>query len=68
VVDPWGKIGEPLPFFTEGMKIVTIHPAGFKTFYARFGHHLPWLFTLLFFALFGAALFYSLFPRRQKPA
>jgi apolipoprotein N-acyltransferase len=48
VIDPWGKLGDPLPYFTPGIKLVTIYPADFTTFFGRYGNLIPFLLFLAF--------------------
>jgi apolipoprotein N-acyltransferase len=63
VIDPWGRIGQALPFFVPAVKRETIHPVKFKTFFTRFGNLIPFVFTIWFFGLCAA----SFIPRRYLP-
>jgi apolipoprotein N-acyltransferase len=66
LVDPWGSISQPLPYFQEGVKLETIsYVPGFKTFFSRFGNAVPFGITVLFFGLLA---FTWIFPLKSADA
>lgn len=48
VIDPWGRLSEPLPYYKPGVKLATIYPAAFDTFFSRHGNLVPFTLCLLF--------------------
>jgi len=57
VIDPWGNIGKPLPYFVDAVKFETIYSTHFRTFFTRRGNIIPFFFSLLFFTLLGVSLY-----------
>lgn len=53
VIDPAGRMAEPLPVFTEGVLRARVPLLEMETFYVRYGDWFPWLMTAV---TAGAAL------------
>ncbi len=47
VIDPAGRMSEPLPVFTEGVLRATVPLLEMETFYVRYGDWFPWLMTVV---------------------
>jgi apolipoprotein N-acyltransferase len=56
MIDPWGNISRPLPYFQEGMQVVDVaYTPQYRTFFTQFGNVVVFSFLLLFAALLAAA-------------
>lgn len=53
VIDPAGRMSEPLPLFAEGVMTATVPLLELETLYVRYGDWFAWLMTLV--AVVGAA-------------
>lgn len=47
VIDPAGRMSEPLPVFTEGVLRATVPLLEMETLYVRYGDWFPWLMTVV---------------------
>jgi apolipoprotein N-acyltransferase len=57
LIDPWGSISQPLPYFQTGLKLEDVaYTPGYRTFFTRFGNGVVVGFVALFFILLAAAL------------
>jgi apolipoprotein N-acyltransferase len=57
LIDPWGNISRPLPYFQEGFKIeAAAYTPNYRTFFTRFGNVVVFTFLIIFFTLLAAAL------------
>jgi apolipoprotein N-acyltransferase len=57
MIDPWGNISQPLPYFQTGLKVEDVaYTPLYRTFFTRFGNSVVVAFVVLFFALLAVAL------------
>ncbi|MCD4814226.1 apolipoprotein N-acyltransferase [bacterium] len=62
LIDPWGRLGKPIPLFEPGINPVVIYPRTFLTSYACFGH----LFSFACFILMSAFFLAAFLPVRVR--
>ncbi|NTV51481.1 MAG: apolipoprotein N-acyltransferase [Candidatus Firestonebacteria bacterium] len=56
LIDPWGNISRPLPYFQEGFKLEDVaYTPNYRTFFTRFGNIVVFSFLILFFSLLAVA-------------